>query len=69
VAAHVSNVAIPVTRPASRRRFWKTAFYRKKVVPWLFILPILVINIAVVAGPALASIYYSMTDWSGVGAA
>jgi raffinose/stachyose/melibiose transport system permease protein len=32
-------------------------------------LPILLINVAVVLGPALAAIYYSMTDWSGVGAA
>jgi raffinose/stachyose/melibiose transport system permease protein len=33
----------------------------------MFVLPILLLNVAVVLGPALASIYYSMTDWSGVG--
>ena len=33
-------------RAADRRR----AFFRRKVVPWLFVLPILLINVAVVAG-------------------
>jgi raffinose/stachyose/melibiose transport system permease protein len=50
---------------ADRRR----AIVRRKVVPWLFVLPILLINLAVVAGPALSAIYYSMTDWNGIGAA
>src|SRR5688500_19403512 len=52
-------------RTADRRR----AFLRRKVVPWLFVLPILLINLAVVAGPALSAVYYSMTDWNGIGAA
>jgi len=52
-------------RAADRRR----AIVRRKVVPWLFVLPILLINLAVVAGPALSAIYYSMTDWNGIGAA
>ena len=44
-------------------------FYRRTLVPWLFVLPILLINVAVVLGPALAAVYYSMTEWSGVGKA
>jgi raffinose/stachyose/melibiose transport system permease protein len=52
-------------RTAERRR----AFVRRKVVPWLFVLPILLINVAVVAGPALSAVYYAMTDWSGIGPA
>jgi raffinose/stachyose/melibiose transport system permease protein len=51
------------SRAADRRR----AILRRKVVPWLFVLPILLINLAVVAGPALSAIYYSMTDWNGIG--
>jgi raffinose/stachyose/melibiose transport system permease protein len=47
--------------------FWQTAFYRKKVVPWLFLFPIVAINVAVVFGPAVAACYYSLTDWSGIG--
>jgi raffinose/stachyose/melibiose transport system permease protein len=52
-------------RSGERRR----AFLRRKVVPWLFVLPVLLINLAVVAGPALSAVYYSMTDWNGIGAA
>ncbi|MDP9363378.1 MAG: sugar ABC transporter permease [Chloroflexota bacterium] len=45
------------------------AFFRRKVVPWLFVLPILLINVAVVLGPALSAVYYAMTEWSGIGPA
>ena len=50
------------------RRSWRSV-YRRAVVPWLFLLPILLLNAVVVLGPALSSIYYALTDWSGVGAA
>jgi raffinose/stachyose/melibiose transport system permease protein len=43
--------------------------FRKAVVPWLFLLPILLLHIVVVAGPALASVYYALTDWKGLGKA
>ena len=56
-----------VTPP--RPRFWRRATFRRKVVPWLFVAPILLINISVVAAPAIAAFYYSMTDWSGIGPA
>ncbi|MDQ3512783.1 MAG: sugar ABC transporter permease [Chloroflexota bacterium] len=52
-----------------RRSRLTGAFYRRKVVPWLFVLPVLAINLLVVLGPTLAAVYYSMTDWSGIGAA
>ncbi|MBI3958030.1 MAG: sugar ABC transporter permease [Chloroflexi bacterium] len=38
-------------------------------MPWLFILPYLLLHLIVVAGPSLSAVYYSMTDWSGIGAA
>jgi raffinose/stachyose/melibiose transport system permease protein len=38
------------------------------IVPWLFVLPIMLVNIIVVIGPSLSALYYSLTDWSGVGA-
>ena len=38
-------------------------------MPWLFILPIVAINVSVVLGPAIAAVYYSMTDWNGIGPA
>jgi raffinose/stachyose/melibiose transport system permease protein len=69
-----TRIETPTARPVAltrteRRRFTHSRFYRRTVVPWLFVLPILLINLAVVLGPALAAVYYSMTDWSGVGEA
>ncbi len=61
------NAPATITVATPKQRFYERPFYRKKVVPWLFVLPILLINMAVVLGPAIASIYYSMTDWSGIG--
>ncbi len=44
-------------------------FFRKKIIPVLFVLPILAINLLVVLGPSLSSLYYSLTEWNGVGVA
>ncbi|HEU0165909.1 MAG TPA: sugar ABC transporter permease, partial [Thermomicrobiales bacterium] len=52
-----------------RLPFWQRSTWRRKVVPWLFVLPILLINVVVVLGPALSAIYYSMTEWTGIGSA
>jgi raffinose/stachyose/melibiose transport system permease protein len=53
-----------VVRNRARRRF-----FRKIVVPWLFILPIFILHLIVVAGPSASAFYYSLTEWSGLGAA
>jgi len=60
-----------VERPAAQpvRRRGSKRILRRNVVPWLFILPILLLHLFVVAGPALSAIYYSLTDWSGIGPA
>jgi raffinose/stachyose/melibiose transport system permease protein len=58
------------THPVRGVGHWtRSPTFRKKVLPWLFILPILVIHLVVVIGPSLAAVYYSLTDWSGIGAA
>ncbi len=44
-------------------------FFRKKIVPVLFVMPILIVNLIVVLGPSIGSVYYSLTEWNGVGAA
>lgn len=54
-------------RAAQARR--RNRIFRKKIVPWLFALPTLLLSLVVVLGPAVSAVYYSMTDWSGVGAA
>jgi raffinose/stachyose/melibiose transport system permease protein len=38
-------------------------------MPWLFLLPLLLVNLLVILGPSVATLYYSFTDWTGVGAA
>jgi raffinose/stachyose/melibiose transport system permease protein len=63
-----TTAAQPAFAGVARQGRGKTIF-RRKIVPWLFVLPILLINIAVVLGPALSALYYSMTDWNGMGAA
>jgi raffinose/stachyose/melibiose transport system permease protein len=70
VSIHVeTGSTTPYVRAAPRSHFWSRPTWRRKVVPWLFVLPIMLINMAVVLGPAVASFYYSMTSWSGIGKA
>ena len=40
---------------------------RRKLVPWLFVLPILLLHLVVKIAPSISAIFYSMTDWSGFG--
>ena len=51
------------------RGWFQGPAFRKKVLPWLLILPALSIHLIVVIGPSLGAIYYSLTDWSGIGPA
>ena len=53
-------------RPSARSR---GLVARRWKVLWLFILPILVLHLIVVIGPAIGAFYYSMTEWSGIGEA
>lgn len=62
-----TTATVPI--PSSRRYPLGGRSFRKKIVPWLFVLPILLVHLVVVIGPSLSAFYYSLTDWSGVGAA
>jgi raffinose/stachyose/melibiose transport system permease protein len=55
--------------PTVKRRRHRAVWYRRVLVPWLFILPILLLHLLVVAYPSLSGVYYAMTDWSGMGKA
>jgi raffinose/stachyose/melibiose transport system permease protein len=56
--------------PITTRMSWrKRPFFRRKVMPWLFVAPILLINVLVVLGPAVSAGYYALTDWRGIGGA
>jgi raffinose/stachyose/melibiose transport system permease protein len=64
-----SSIAIARPHPETARQVRWRSVYRRKVVPWLFVLPIVALNAAVVLGPALAAVYYSLTNWNGIGPA
>ncbi len=55
------------TRTRTTRR--RVRVSRRTITAWLFVLPILFLFLAVVIGPSIAAIYYSLTDWSGIGSA
>jgi raffinose/stachyose/melibiose transport system permease protein len=42
---------------------------RRGLIGWAFMLPLVVVNALVVLGPSLAAVYFSLTDWSGIGRA
>lgn len=46
---------------------WRRKFLRNVIIPWIFIAPLLLIHIFVVAIPAAQGVYMSLTDWKGVG--
>ena len=39
------------------------------MMAWVFMLPLVVVNLLVILGPSVATIYYSFTEWSGLGPA
>jgi raffinose/stachyose/melibiose transport system permease protein len=53
----------------TRKQAQQTSNWRKTLTPWLFLLPLLMINLVVVLGPSIGSIFYAFTEWSGVGPA
>ena len=46
-----------------RRR--TTAIARRRRRGWLFLLPLVALNCAVIVGPSVAAVYYSFTEWDG----
>lgn len=64
---------VPTSLPSRGIRteveWYHKPLFRKKILPWLFIAPILILYSAVVIGPSLSAIGYSLTDWSGIGEA
>lgn len=63
-------VAATPRAPARRRRRRRgTLRGRQQLLAWAFLSPLLVVNLLVIAGPSVATVYYSLTDWSGVGSA
>jgi len=47
----------------------QTRFFQKEILPWLFLLPVVGLNVLVMIGPSVGSVYYAFTDWKGLGSA
>nr|BFE56211.1 sugar ABC transporter permease [Dactylosporangium thailandense] len=60
----MSTLTAPAPGPTRRRAVW-----RRALVGWAFLAPLLVLNVLVVLGPSIATVYYSFTDWTGIGSA
>jgi raffinose/stachyose/melibiose transport system permease protein len=56
-----------VARPSGTGRRGRRL--RRGLTAWAFMLPLIVVNALVIAGPGLMSVYYSFTDWTGIGGA
>ncbi|MCD6030244.1 MAG: sugar-binding protein [Thermomicrobiales bacterium] len=40
---------------------------QRTLAGWLCLVPFLVVNSLVIVGPSIATVYYSFTDWTGIG--
>jgi len=67
VVETINTATTAVEQELRRRR--RMRLFRKKLIPWLFVLPIFLINVAVIIGPSIGAFYYSLTEWSGIGEA
>ena len=66
--AGVQKSTLAINHSVQAIRSWsKGRTFRRKILPWLFIAPILLLHLVVVIGPSLSSLHYSLTDWSGIG--
>ncbi|WP_223692026.1 carbohydrate ABC transporter permease [Leifsonia poae] len=43
--------------------------HRTRRAAWLFVLPLVIVNLLVIGGPGIASFVFSFTDWDGLGEA
>ena len=56
------------TKPAPKSAGAKLARRKRRTVAILFLLPALVINLTVIGGPGISSLFYAFTDWNGFSA-
>ncbi|MFJ9552256.1 carbohydrate ABC transporter permease [Nocardiopsis sp. NPDC101807] len=61
VAVTGTGGAVRPPRPPARRRG-----PNRRLTGLLFLAPLLIVNVLVIAGPAMMSVAYSFTDWDGI---
>lgn len=52
-----------------KQRLISPQVFRRIVFPWLLLVPTMVLNFLIVLTPAAQAVYYSCTDWKGIGQA
>lgn len=57
--------ARPVPRRAGARQH--RVHRQRRLAGWLCLAPLFLVNALVILGPSLATVYYSFTDWTGIG--
>jgi len=62
----ISGGSVRLGSPPVRIPSRRASALRKQIIPWLFVLPILLINLVVIIGPSLGAIAASLTDWNGM---
>lgn len=67
--AAILDAIKPKKRARRRSRLTGTVFFQREILPWLFILPVLGLNLLVMLGPSVGSAYFAFTDWRGLGKA
>jgi raffinose/stachyose/melibiose transport system permease protein len=45
----------------------RTLRWNRRLTPWLFVTPMLVLNLLVISGPTLGTLFLSFTNWTGIG--
>lgn len=65
-----TTTAITAPRSAATPRTRRRGLARRRtVIAWAFMLPLVATNLLVVLGPSVFALYYSFTDWGGIGEA
>ncbi|MEV7344657.1 sugar ABC transporter permease [Streptomyces sp. NPDC093544] len=65
----VLQIDRPKAPPAPPPRSARRAKLRRTAIGYAFMAPLLAVNVLVIAVPATSSIWYSFTDWTGLGPA
>lgn len=68
-APSTTSVHVPRVVPLTRSKSLRVRLRDPRVKGWLFLLPLLIMNSVVILIPSVSSVWYSFTDWTGLGAA
>jgi raffinose/stachyose/melibiose transport system permease protein len=64
IPAAATTPTIPAARP---RPGLRARLRSPRIRGWVFVLPLIAVNFVVVVIPSMFAVYYSFTDWSGIG--